>query len=222
MQLRFVLLLVLIAHVATDQVTLQVLNASSSDAAFQQFQQILAEEGLQDGFVIETAVSEAVVEVLPCEQGYYCIDNAKIQCPPGTYGTFTGATSLADCTRCPAGTYQGNFGQTSQTACQTCPPGSMCPSEGAATFTSCEISVTYQPLSGQLACITCPPRSDCSLTSAALYAGQSCLAGYQCKGTAATPCAPYCGRSLPADDSTPRRPSAQARPFHFWARLELF
>eukprot|EP00802_Teleaulax_amphioxeia_P007949 Tamp_07957.p1 GENE.Tamp_07957~~Tamp_07957.p1 ORF type:complete len:650 (-),score=56.84 Tamp_07957:338-2287(-) len=78
-------------------------------------------------------------------------------CPPGTFGTQTGASSSATCTSCPAGSYSTFSGASS---CTSCPVGSYSTFSGAsssATCTSCPAG-SYSVSSGANSSSTCIPR----------------------------------------------------------------
>ena len=64
-----------------------------------------------------------------CTPGSYCDARGLASptgCPPGTYGTKTGSTSILDCTPCPAGTFSNLSGQ--QICAGSCTTGKICPS----------------------------------------------------------------------------------------------
>lgn len=39
-----------------------------------------------------------------CEEGFYCVDGMKLQCPKGTFNNDTGMSHISDCKSCQKGT----------------------------------------------------------------------------------------------------------------------
>jgi hypothetical protein len=61
----------------------------------------------------------------PCPKGFYCPDvSTAIGCPLGSFGEWTGFTSVTSCTACSVGRYTALTGQSTQeAACPGCPVG---------------------------------------------------------------------------------------------------
>ncbi|OAF70389.1 hypothetical protein A3Q56_01861 [Intoshia linei] len=110
----------------------------------------------KEGYACQTAGLGSLVDL--CAKGYYCSEGSKITtasgCPGGTYGSTTGLTRSADCTKCPAGKfcphcssscsdpincYVGYYcpEMTSQGKRYACPPGTYGKTESLTAETEC-------------------------------------------------------------------------------------
>lgn len=124
-----------------------------------------------------------ILNAQQCSPGTYKDGKNCIDCPPGTFNSFSGALGKDLCQDCPTGTFNFLSGQTSPQACKLCPtlqsstPGSSqciaCPpgfiiQPGDSTIprcTACSIS-TFSPNANTFECTTCP-KGKVSITGSA-------------------------------------------------------
>jgi hypothetical protein len=115
-----------------------------------------------------------------CPAGSYCPSGSvsPMNCPPGTFLSYTGATDANLCQACLPGQYCGTSGLSSPTGdcaagffCPAgtsvsspvetiCPPGYICPA-GSKTPQLCP-NGKYTNGAGQTACVDCPVGSYCT------------------------------------------------------------
>lgn len=97
-------------------------------------------------------VDQKTGKLVQCPTGSYCINGARIQCPPGTINRKKGQSTEASCLWCPAGsycnssvlskpcplgTYNALTKQSTLAACRKCPPGTYCSAQGMSSPTPC-------------------------------------------------------------------------------------
>lgn len=121
-----------------------------------------------------------------CVAGYYCLVQALfvIPCPPGTYRSSTGGTSISDCSVTPPGYYLDTYAAT--TSGTVCMAGYYCPS-GTTQPIPCPIG-TYNPSTQKSAlsdCLACPAGLYCP--NVATSAGNPCPKGSYCVAGVSTP-----------------------------------
>ena len=90
-------------------------------------------------------IDSVTKKVVQCPAGYYCINNTRYECPPGTYNMKMGMGNILSCNPCPKGsycssptkvyscdigTYNPVTNASSSSACLPCTPGHYCPQKG--------------------------------------------------------------------------------------------
>ena len=116
-----------------------------------------------------------------------------IDCPMGSYNSFSGKTLVASCSPCPAGRYCAESGLTSDgvpcprgtyspyaaaisdETCVKCPPGSYCPNNGTISPVPCADGGSFSTVSGA--------------TTSSMCQNLDCPAGYFCPPGAGSPTA---------------------------------
>ena len=138
-----------------------------------------------------------------CPVGSYCplSSTNPMPCPPGTFSTSTGASSLSTCTPCAAGTYSTTPGANSSTACLPCAaaPGSYCPPGSTAPTATLTCPIGAYCVGGAALNVSCYSVSACTVTglsappcncSVSTLTRGSGAAGWDGQGTAAVLFAP--------------------------------